>query len=252
MDEKKIDEYKQPEVNAEQNAVIETKPVDRIIVKDGKVYIQGDKRLIPPEMWKKWSDGYIERFGITRSMLEDIEKHYSDKTNTTHEQNTDVKQVTCEHSNNIIKISDEKHPFGEMAKIDEEQIVAEIEGRILDKYVYEIPRKDKVEFCLTYAGIKTIIQKMGGVSIVDVIVNETENTYRAKAIVVDKKRDIQVIGIAEQSKYMITKNGREEDPFALQKCVSKAIRNAYRLIIPEYVATELIKEWVKQRTSNQN
>jgi len=250
MDEKRIDEFKQPD--AKQDVGLEPKPVDRVIIKDGKVCIQGDKRLIPPEMWKKWGDAYLERFGVTRKMLEDIEKRVapSEQTNATTQKNTAVPQASVEQDKGIIKISTDEQAFVEMARLDEEQIVAELEGRILDKYVFEIQRKDKIEHCLTYAGIKTIIQKMGGVSITDVLLDETPTTYRAKAIVVDKKRDIQVIGVAEQSKFMITKNGREDDTFALQKCVSKAIRNAYRLIIPEFIATEIIKEWIKQKTTN--
>ncbi len=41
----------------------------------------------------------------------------------------------------------------------------------------------------------------------------------------------------------------KEDPYALQKCVSKAIRNAYRIIIPEYVARGIIDEWVKHKNN---
>lgn len=212
---------------------------DRIVVRNGEVYLRGDHKLIPPEEWKKWTDAGLERLGVTREALLRKEAEIRGEIEPVEEADTPTKIE--------IKASDEKEAIIKMSQIDEEQILSELQGKVLDSYVYQIPRKDRVDYHLTYVGIKTIIQKMGGISIQDVVVTETDKTYRAKAIVYDKKRDNQTIGVAEQSKTMVENGVVKDDPFALQKCVSKAIRNAYRMIIPEFVAKKMIEEWISMK-----
>jgi len=215
----------------------------RILLKDGRTYLRGDRKDIPPDVWRQWSDDYIRKnFGVSKKELEEKEKMLQEKTNETEDnKNVSIVQPT--------KIDD----YTEIERHEEELIIEEFKGRILNSFVYIYPIKDPntgrvvdEKYYLTYVGIKTIIQRMGNVSIEDIVVKETDNTYVVKAIVRNIKNNVQVIGISEQSKTMRLKDGTVcRDEYALQKSVSKAIRNAYRLLIPEPVAQAIIDEWLK-------
>lgn len=218
----------------------------RILLKDGGVFIRGDRKDISPDQWHRWSDDYIRKtFGISKRELEEKEKFLTGKSGAPdHEQNAETQIIPA------TKVED----FTEMERVDEDQMIEEMRGRVLDNFVYVIESKTKTgetkpNFYLTYAGIKTIIQRMGNITIEDVVVTETEDTYRAKAIVRNTKNNMQVLGIVEQSKTMKLKDGTTvRDEFALQKATSKAIRNAYRLLIPEAVASAIIQEWLKNKS----
>jgi hypothetical protein len=57
----------------------------------------------------------------------------------------------------------------------------------------------------------------------------------------------QRIGVSEQAKTMKLSDGREvKDPFALQKALSKAQRNALRIFIPESAIEEAYEVEVRR------
>jgi len=58
-------------------------------------------------------------------------------------------------------------------------------------------------------------------------------------------------GVSVQPKFMELRSGQKiRDEFCIQKCVSKAERNALRKLMPEKIIIEMIKEWQKTINSS--
>lgn len=144
----------------------------------------------------------------------------------------------------------------ELQRLDEEQIVAELSGRLVENSFYQVERynprtkQKEVQNILSLAGIKTIAQKMGCISVEpkDVIITETaSDAYRVMVAVKDTKKNITMTGVSEQSRKQSYGDTTKPDPFALQKAYSKAVRNAIRWLLPEYVIQAAMDEWVRQK-----
>lgn len=133
--------------------------------------------------------------------------------------------------------------FKALEERDESQIVNDLSGNVIDEFVYKFKQGDREVKGISWAGIKHLMAQMGSISVEDVEIIETATHIRAKARVIDKKRDVQMIAFAEQPKVMKTRSGEIEDNFALSKVNSKAIRNAVRGLIPEALILEMIKKW---------
>lgn len=145
----------------------------------------------------------------------------------------------------VLKEPDSKD-FEEMERYDELQVVEEVKGHItLPKFFYEL----KIGTVgISWIGIKALASYMSKngapISIVKVEREETEDAYRfmvtARLLSTGEDR----IGISEQAKMMKLSDGREvKDPFALQKALSKAQRNALRIFIPESAIEESYQRW---------
>ena len=130
--------------------------------------------------------------------------------------------------------------FIALDRLDEEQIVAELQGAVLDEYVYSFKSGGKTVTGLSWAGVKAIAAKLGSIQIDLLQLVTTDEAYLCvvKATVPDGSSRI---GAAEQCKVMSTKKGQQPDPFALPKVTSKAQRNAIRALLPETLITELVK-----------
>jgi hypothetical protein len=127
---------------------------------------------------------------------------------------------------------------------DEAAMIADLQGRAIDKLFYEINLRGQLQVTLSWPGVKYFTLGQGHISIEQVQLSETPEKYRAIAWALDKQRDVRVMGAAEQSKLMSLKDGTKvPDEFALPKVVSKAQRNALRSLIPETLIAEAYKVW---------
>lgn len=152
--------------------------------------------------------------------------------------------------------------FDKLDKMDEEQILAELKGDMVDKFFYEFQQWDaesrskKTVVGISYAGTKQIVQSQGGFETVAINVIEGADDYVAYVIVKNKKKDLTMPGGAQQPKMMTYtdyKTGEiktKKDDKAVAKVVSKSCRNAIRATIPEEVIKALYlkyKEGLKEK-----
>ena len=130
--------------------------------------------------------------------------------------------------------------FQQLDRLDEEQILAELQGAVLDQYVYSFKSGGRQVTGLSWAGVKHIASRMGGVQCDLLQLTDTGDAYLVvvKATAPD---GASRIGAAEQPKVQKTRGGEQPDPFALPKAVSKAQRNAIRALLPESLIAEVIK-----------
>jgi hypothetical protein len=129
-------------------------------------------------------------------------------------------------------------------KHDEAAIIADLQGRAIDRLFYELSLRGQLQVALSWPGVKYFTLGQGHISIEQVQLSETTEKLRAIAWALDKQRDVRVMGAAEQSKLMTLKDGTKvPDEFALPKVVSKAQRNALRSLIPETLIAEAYKAW---------
>ena len=144
--------------------------------------------------------------------------------------------------------------FTLMERKDEDQIMQELEGRVLNEYVYKFRSDGREVTGLSWAGIKRIAQKMGNITTKIVSIDgtkEDEPSYRVIVEAVDLTKHLTMVGVSEQSKVVTTKTGlKYKDNFALQKAMSKAQRNALRNLMPEPIIAEMIKEWQSKHKQN--
>jgi hypothetical protein len=128
--------------------------------------------------------------------------------------------------------------YQEMDHRDENQIISEMRGEILEDLVYDIQIGNKRVTNLSYAGIKEAIRRRGSIEILDVTTEETEFTLRGLVKVRDLQNRIDVLGASEADK---TK------PFAYTLAINKAERNAFAKLIPAKWFATLIDEYLQQK-----
>lgn len=92
--------------------------------------------------------------------------------------------------------------FQQMERKDEDQILAELRGQIVEDFVYQIKVGDKTVTNLSYNGIKEAIRRRGGIENLSVTTTETETEIRALVRIRDLENQIDVCGAssAEKSK----------------------------------------------------
>jgi len=131
-------------------------------------------------------------------------------------------------------------------QLDEQQIVAELQGALLDQYVYSFESGGRKVVGLSWAGVKAVAAKLGPIACDLLELRDTGDTYLVvvKATAPDGTTRI---GAAEQPKTQQTKRGEQPDPFALPKAVSKAQRNAIRALLPETLITEMVRVYLEQQ-----
>lgn len=133
---------------------------------------------------------------------------------------------------------------------DEEQILAEMTGNLLQKCFYNFSVLDKRTgkrrqiVGLSYAGVKQIAHRQGGIKILgDPRVEETEGEIRVWVKFRNDNNGQEMPGVGVQSRIQ-SWNGLP-DPFALQKALSKACRNAMRAVVPESIIITMLEKYVK-------
>lgn len=153
------------------------------------------------------------------------------------------------------KIEDEKEKKKEKVKkeydlaeeIDEQQIIDEMKGKVIDQYVYDFTMHGRRVIGLSYAGIVAAARKQGNLKITDLQIEEDKEKIIAKAKGKDVQRNFEIFGVATQPKKMVTQYGDYPDNFAFVKAVAKAQRNVLRRLIPETIITEMVKAYKEER-----
>ena len=117
---------------------------------------------------------------------------------------------------------------------DEAQILAEIQGQILEEMVYSFRVGGREVTGISWVGIKEIARRYGKIDVDLIQLLDSPEGYT----VIVKAKDIEkgngMLGVSTQAKIMQLKNKETQiDQFALQKALSKAQRNAIRALIPE-------------------
>jgi hypothetical protein len=122
--------------------------------------------------------------------------------------------------------------------MDENQILNEMKGELLEEFVYDMDVQGKHVTSLSYAGVKEAIRRRGKYETLDVHIDEDKDQYRCLVKVRDLIRQIDVLGAStcEKSK-----------PFAYTLAVNKAERNAFRKLIPEKLIAAMVKEFLERR-----
>jgi len=141
----------------------------------------------------------------------------------------------------------EQMPYSLMERKDEDQILQEIKGNVIEEFVYSFPQGNRQITGLSYSGIKQIALKMGNIHCSEPILQENGSCWISKVKAIDIQRNLEMWGVSTQPKFMEMRNGAKvRDDFCVQKCVSKAERNALRKLMPEKIIIEMIKEWQKK------
>lgn len=160
-----------------------------------------------------------------------------------------AKQVKDENDKSTqVQIVESKNQAYDIMNIkDDEQVMQELQGGFLKEFVYSFPVKGGGKVTgLSWAGVKEVARRQGNVSIEDIKITETPETYRVLAKAKDTSRNVTMFGIAEQAKMMQLRDGNKvEDLHALSKCVSRAQRNAIRALIPEMTIKAMIELYMK-------
>ena len=142
---------------------------------------------------------------------------------------------------------EEQEQFAIMERADETQIESEIKGAFFDKMVYSFQQGGREVVGLSYIGIKEIASIHGHIKISDVQISETDTPFRVVCKATDMINHLEMPGVSSQPKIMKLRDGRENpDEFALQKAMSKSVRNAIRAVIPEHYIITCIEEFKKK------
>jgi hypothetical protein len=145
------------------------------------------------------------------------------------------------------KVKGQEEDFLAMDQWDEKAIVDELRGEVMEEFVYRIPRGNSQVVGLTWAGTKEIARQMAlrGQTITlgkpEVIETSEKYTIMMKATNLYTKAEMYG-GAVGKMKDIYGK----DDPFAFQKTLSKAQRNAIRTLIPEKFAAIFIDQQIKE------
>lgn len=132
-----------------------------------------------------------------------------------------------------------------MERRDDEQILAELQGRFLDEYVYEINQDGHPVTGLSWIGTKEASREYGGIQVPLEKLKIVEENEKSITIAVEA-RDVFTgtsrIGVKRQSKMLRRRDGSVmENPFYFEQATSKAQRNAINAVIPY----TFVKAWIQ-------
>lgn len=142
---------------------------------------------------------------------------------------------------------------------DDEAIEAELMGKAMEHYVYSFSQQGKKVTGMTVAGVNEMSRQLTKKKDSGIKIRIIPDSIKIERGVEENgEAGISVILIAENMLSGETaigakfepfqkkgSKGKYENTFALEKAVSKAERNAKRKLIPEKVAIEMIKKFVK-------
>lgn len=128
--------------------------------------------------------------------------------------------------------------FHEMERRDENQILAEMRGEIIEDLVYSIDIQGRRVTNLSYAGVKEAIRRRGNIEILEIRTEENADEIRALVRVRDHENRIDVLGASSAEK---------KKPFAYTLAVNKAERNAFAKLVPAKWLAVLIDEYLQRK-----
>jgi hypothetical protein len=158
-------------------------------------------------------------------------------------QRTETKTEQKENTTEIEKAD----AFVKFDEWDEEQIVQELQGKIIEDYFYSFDQSNSKIVGLSYTGTRYLaaqLMKQGFPLDVDCNVEDAGDSFRAKARAVNVTTKQAYPGFAEQAK--LFPSGKK-NPFAFVQAASKAERNAIRKHIDEKIVTQAYKEWLEAK-----
>ena len=155
--------------------------------------------------------------------------------------------------------------FFEMEARDEQQMIAEYEGRVLREITYQV----QGQTAISYNGIKFIANKLGGIKVISVeaeYIEKPVEMWVATVVVLNEKYETQMPGAGEQpymmdvhvldekKKWVKNSDGSYDmktvpDPFSRRKAISKATRNAIRAVIPEAMIIKFLEDAKQNRVT---
>ena len=161
-------------------------------------------------------------------------------------------------------IQDERDIYTVMEMRDEEQIVATLQGRVSEEFLYEFCRRHKWQngvrppecACkdlvvgISWFGIQEASRVYGGIQVPveKAKARETPDEVEFMVEAIDSQTNSSRIGISSQPKNMTTRQGVFRDAFATQKALSKAQRNAIKQLLPQ----TMLKEWIQKYRNGGN
>jgi hypothetical protein len=125
-----------------------------------------------------------------------------------------------------------------MERRDENQILAELRGELLEDFVYSITIEGRQVTNMTYAGIKEASRRRGDMEILEVRTEADDREFRALVRVRDHQNKIDVVGASSCER---------NKPFAYVLAVNKAERNAFAKLIPAKWLALLIEEYLDRQ-----
>jgi len=147
---------------------------------------------------------------------------------------------------------------------DEEQIVATLQGRVSEEFLYEFCRRHKwhngvrppectckdLVVGISWFGIQEASRVYGGIQVPVEKAKARETAEEVEFMVeaIDTQTNSSRIGVSAQPKMMATKAGVLRDAFATQKALSKAQRNAIKQLLPQ----TMLKEWIQKHRNGGN
>jgi len=153
--------------------------------------------------------------------------------------------------------------FSLMERRDEAQILAELQGQVIEEYFYVSKNKT----IISYTGVKEISREYKN-NVADLVdMRETDEAWIVTCKATDTERNITRLGVSTQNKlekvYQYTgpsgnrtrvkdAEGKdvytlEPDEFCLQKAFSKSQRNAIKILLPVTIITKAIEAWQAQK-----
>ena len=159
------------------------------------------------------------------------------------------------NKSNIVISGNEQSVFLALDELDNKQISDEVKGVYSDDLVYQMKRKGPdgqqiIITSLSYAGVKAVTMFMARkgyrITAEKAEIIETPEEFRASCKVTCQfdKGSVEMFGYSRQQKNFSTGTVNE---FAYIQAGSKSQRNALRTIIPEKIATEMIKQYLTEK-----
>ncbi len=140
--------------------------------------------------------------------------------------------------------------FIEFERKDEQQIMAEIQGAAIEEFIYEFKQGGQTVTGLSLSGVMAVAQNLGGITMSQPVWSESTDhedgtpTITCDISATDHKTGMSVWGDATQRWFEKRRDGSTSyDKFARSKALSKAQRNAVRKLIPEKLATQMIRHF---------
>ena len=147
----------------------------------------------------------------------------------------------------------EVEAYRQMDALDEQQMIDEQKGHVIDQYFYSFVVGGREIIGSSWAGIKFIASKMASlghpIAVSELVIEEGQDSYKARAKAKDLTTGEERWGVAEQPK--VDEKGRR-NMFAYPIAASKAQRNAIRSFVSEVVIQEGYREWKKKRQATES
>jgi hypothetical protein len=157
------------------------------------------------------------------------------------EQVTDNKTVSTPESRTSTRQSNRSQTpvtvFQAFDKRDEQQILRELQGELLEEYVYTANNQGQTVTQLSYPGTKEAARRRGNFEIADWRVDYTSSLVNA----VVKIRDLE-----NRCEFLGASSAKIEQPFALTLALNKAERNALNKMLPTKWIAAMIKEFLNR------